>query len=58
MTCDGFAPVYCDDEASARFIGRRYDNGGAQQRGYRFAVCGQCLEGDAAWKPAFPGVVD
>jgi hypothetical protein len=47
MTFNGFAPVYRDDEASARFIGRRYDNGGPQQRGYRFAVCGQCLEGDA-----------
>jgi hypothetical protein len=47
MTFAGFAPIYRDDEASARFVGRRYDNSGPQQRGYRFAVCGQCLEGDA-----------
>jgi TniQ len=47
MTFNGFAPIYRDDEASARFVGRRYDNRGPQQRGYRFAICGQCLEGDA-----------
>jgi hypothetical protein len=47
MTFEGFEPVYRDDEASARFAGRRYDTIAPQWRAYRFAVCGQCLEADA-----------
>jgi hypothetical protein len=47
MTFEGFEPPYRDDEASARFAGRRYDGAVPDRRAYRFAVCGQCLEGDA-----------
>ena len=48
MTFEGFEPVYRDDEASARFAGRRYDRTAPDRRAYRFAVCGQCLQGDAS----------
>lgn len=48
MTFEGLEPVYRDDEASARFTGRRYDARSPEQRGYRFAVCGDCLKSDAA----------
>lgn len=47
MTFERFEPVYRDDEASARFAGRRYDIRAPQWRAYRFAVCRPCLEGDA-----------
>jgi len=47
MTFSGLEPSYRDDEASARFAGRRYDSRGAEQPAYRFAACGRCLEGDA-----------
>lgn len=47
MTFDGFQPVYRDDEASARFTGRRYDVRSPTSRSYRFAVCGRCLKDDA-----------
>jgi hypothetical protein len=46
MTFDGFQPAYRDDEASARFTGRRYDGRSATSRSYRFAVCGRCLKDD------------
>jgi TniQ len=47
MTLEGLEPTYRDDEASARFTGRRYDGAVPDRRGYRFAVCGRCLQGDA-----------
>jgi hypothetical protein len=47
MTFEGFERAYRDDEASARFAGRRYDSRAPEWRAYRFAVCGPCLEGDA-----------
>lgn len=47
MTFERFQPAYRDDEASARFTGRRYDAGSPGLRGYRFAACGQCLKEDA-----------
>ena len=46
MTFEGFAPAYRDDEASGRFTGRRDDSRAPESRGYRFAVCGQCLRSD------------
>lgn len=46
MTFERFQPAYRDDEANARFTGRRYGAGSPKSRGYRFAVCGQCLKGD------------
>jgi hypothetical protein len=48
MTFSGFVDAYRDDEASARFTGRRYDTRGRESRGHRFAVCSQCLQEDAA----------
>lgn len=47
MTFAGFEPAYRDDEAPARFAGRRYDSRGREQRAYRFAACGHCLAQDA-----------
>lgn len=47
MTFECFGPAYRDDEASGRFTGRRYDSRAPESRGYRFAVCGQCLQSDA-----------
>lgn len=47
MTFEDFQPVYREDEASGRFTGRRYDSVAARSRGYRFVVCGQCLQSDA-----------
>lgn len=47
MTFAGLEPASRDDEAPARFAGRRYDSRGAEQPTYRFAVCGCCLEEDA-----------
>ncbi len=47
MTFERFEPVYRDDEARARFAGRRYDTTPPERRAHRFAVCGPCLEGDA-----------
>lgn len=47
MTFERFEPVYRDDEASARFAGRRYDITPPERSAHRFAVCGPCLEGDA-----------
>lgn len=47
MTFEGWEPIYRDDEDSGRFTGRRYDKPAPEHRAYRFAVCGQCLEGDA-----------
>jgi TniQ len=46
MTFEGLEPAYRDDEASARFAGRRYDAGAAEHPAHRFAACGSCLEGD------------
>ncbi len=46
MTFEGFEPSYRDDEAGARFAGRRYDRVAPDRRAYRFAVCGPCLQGD------------
>lgn len=47
MTFHELHPLYRDDEASGRFAGRRYDNRAPESRGYRFAVCSQCLRADA-----------
>ncbi len=47
MTFERLEIVYRDDEASARFAGRRYDTRAPEWRAYRFAVCGQCLKSDA-----------
>lgn len=47
MTFAGLQPAYRDDEAPARFAGRRYDSRAAEQPAYRFAACGCCLEEDA-----------
>ena len=47
MTFGGLQPAYRDDEASARFTGRRYDSRSPVSRSYRFAVCGRCLKDDA-----------
>lgn len=47
MTFEGFEPAFRDDEAGARFAGRRYDAPAPEHRAFRFAVCGRCLEGDA-----------
>ncbi|MGB6451373.1 MAG: TniQ family protein [Steroidobacteraceae bacterium] len=47
MTFERFGPVYRADEDSGRFCGRRFDTRAPQQRTYRFAVCGPCLESDA-----------
>ena len=47
MTFAGFDPATRDDKAPARFAGRRYDSRAAEQRTYRFAVCGRCLAQDA-----------
>jgi hypothetical protein len=47
MTFVGLEPAYRDDEAPARFAGRRYDSRAAEQPAYRFAACGHCLEEDA-----------
>ena len=47
MTFERFEPAYRDDEASARFAGRRYDSKAPEHRGLRFAICGPCLEDDA-----------
>ena len=46
MTLGTLQPPYRADEDSARFVGRRYLSWAAQERAYRFAVCGCCLEGD------------
>ena len=46
MTFAGLQPAYRDDEAPARFAGRRYDSRAAEQPAYRFAACGRCLEED------------
>ena len=46
MTFEGLEPPYRDDEAGARFAGRRYDRVAPDRRAYRFAVCGPCLQGD------------
>jgi hypothetical protein len=46
MTFGAFQPAYRDDEAPARFAGRRYDSRAADKPAYRFAVCGRCLEAD------------
>lgn len=46
MTFHDLHPVYRDDEASARFAGRRYDTRAPGRRGFRFAVCSQCLRTD------------
>jgi hypothetical protein len=46
MTFTDFEPVYRDDEANGRFVGRRFDNRGVESRGYRFAVCSACLRSD------------
>jgi hypothetical protein len=48
MTFESLQPVYREDEDPARFAGRRYDTRAPDWRAYRFAVCGPCLEGDAA----------
>lgn len=47
MTFTGLEPAYRDDEAPARFAGRRYDSRGRERRTCRFAVCRRCLEQDA-----------
>jgi len=47
MTFVGLESAYRDDEAPARFAGRRYDSRGREQRAYRFAACARCLEQDA-----------
>ncbi len=47
MTFEGLQPVYRDDEAHARFTGRRYDSRSHASRPCRFAVCGRCLKDDA-----------
>lgn len=47
MTLDQFVSVYRDDEAPARFTGRRYDASAPERRAYRFAACAQCLKSDA-----------
>lgn len=47
MTFARFEAAYRDDEASARFAGRRYDSRAAERRTYRFAACGRCLAEDA-----------
>lgn len=47
MTFAGFEPTYRDDEAPARFAGRRYDSRAAERPSYRFAACGRCLEEDS-----------
>jgi TniQ len=47
MTFQGLQPAYRDDEAHARFTGRRYDSQPHASRAYRFAVCGRCLKDDA-----------
>jgi hypothetical protein len=47
MTFAGFQQSFRDDEAPARFAGRRYDSRGREQRAYRFAACGRCLAQDA-----------
>jgi hypothetical protein len=46
MTLAGLESPYRDDEAAARFAGRRYDSRAAEQPAYRFAACGRCLEED------------
>lgn len=46
MTFGTLQPPYRADEDSARFVGRHYLSWAAQERAYRFAVCGRCLEGD------------
>ncbi len=46
MTFGTLQPPYRADEDNARFVGRRYLGWAAQERAYRFAVCGRCLEGD------------
>ena len=46
MTFGALQPPYRADEDSARFVGRRYLSWATQERAYRFAVCGHCLEGD------------
>ena len=47
MTLEAFQLAYRDDDASARFAGRRYDARAPSSRSYRFAVCGGCLKDDA-----------
>jgi hypothetical protein len=47
MTFEAFQPTYRDDEASARFAGRRHDARAPSSRSYRFAVCARCLKDDA-----------
>ncbi len=47
MTFHDLHPVYRDDETSARFAGRRYDNRAPENRAHRIAVCRQCLRADA-----------
>ena len=46
MTFGTLQVPYRADEDSARFVGRRYLSWAAQERAYRYAVCGRCLEGD------------
>jgi hypothetical protein len=48
MTFEELQPDYREDEDPARFAGRRFDCRAPDRRSYRFAVCGPCLEGDAA----------
>ena len=46
MTFGTLQLPYRADEDSARFVGRRYLSWAAQERAYRYVVCGRCLEGD------------
>jgi hypothetical protein len=48
MTFEQLEPIYRDDEASARFAGRRYDARPPERRVYRFAVCRPCLKEDTS----------
>lgn len=47
MTFESLEPSYRDDEAPARFAGRRYDTRTRSAKALRFAVCGLCLKSDA-----------
>ena len=48
MTFEGFSPVYRDDEASDRFSATRFRAEAPRRLGFRYVLCEQCLEANAA----------
>lgn len=48
MTLGELQPPYHDDEAHARFAGKRYATSVGTLWSHRFAICGHCLRRDAA----------